>query len=72
MITPPDDNNSRFSLLRFCREHPFVAFLTVFFIMMLMAFTPGSYTIQVTDYSGKGGQVLIEVYASPTYVLSGG
>jgi hypothetical protein len=39
---------------------------------VLMVFTPGSYTIQVTDYSGKGGQVLIEVYASPTYVLFGG
>jgi hypothetical protein len=39
---------------------------------VLMVFTPGSYTIQVTDYSGKGGQVLIEVYASPNYVLLGG
>jgi hypothetical protein len=33
--------------------------------------TPGSYTVQVTDYSGKGGQVLIEAYASPDYVLLG-
>lgn len=33
--------------------------------------TPGSYTVQVTDYSGKGGQVLIEAYASPNYVLLG-
>jgi hypothetical protein len=32
---------------------------------------PGSYTVQVTDYSGKGGQVLIEAYASPNYVLLG-
>jgi len=33
---------------------------------------PGSYTVQVTDYSGKGGQVLIEAYVSPNYVLLGG
>ena len=34
MISPPDDNDRHFSLLRFCREHPFAAFLTLFFIMM--------------------------------------
>ena len=36
MIPPPDDNDydRPFSLLRFCREHPFAAFLTLFFIMM--------------------------------------
>jgi hypothetical protein len=34
MISPPDDNDHHFSLLRFCREHPFAAFLTLFFIMM--------------------------------------
>ena len=36
MIPSPGDNDydCPFSLLRFCREHPFAAFLTVFFIMM--------------------------------------
>ena len=36
MIPSPGDNDydRHFSLLRFCREHPFAAFLTVFFIMM--------------------------------------
>jgi len=30
---------------------------------------PGSYTVQVSDSSGKGGVVLIEAYASPTPVI---
>jgi hypothetical protein len=34
MISLPDDNDRHFSLLRFCREQPFAAFLTLFFITM--------------------------------------
>jgi hypothetical protein len=34
MIPDDNDHDCRFSLLRFCREHPFAAFLTVFFLMM--------------------------------------
>jgi hypothetical protein len=37
----------------------------------ILRVTPGSYTVQVIDYSGKGGQVLIEAYASPTLFISG-
>ncbi len=34
MIPNNNDHDRGFSLLRFCREHPFAAFLTLFFLMM--------------------------------------
>ena len=35
MTSPNNNDHDRpFSLLRFCREHSFAAFLTLFFIMM--------------------------------------
>lgn len=33
--------------------------------LIVSIWSPGNYTVQVTDSSGKGGVVLIEVYASP-------
>jgi len=36
------------------------------------SFAPGAYTIQVTDSSGKGGTVLLEMYQGPNVVPLGG
>ena len=35
MLPHHNDHDRRASLLRFCREHPVAAFLTLFFIMMV-------------------------------------
>jgi len=36
---------------------------------LVVSLVPGSYTVQVTDASGKGGQLLIEAYSSPRLVI---
>lgn len=37
----------------------------------LVALTPGSYTVQLVDSSGKGGAVLLEAYVSQAYAEAG-